>query len=225
MNDRPDNPLQKLLEMFPKLSRKQAELLLARNESFEQIVVRVLDNNIEAPFVSLSDIVLTPASSIQYLHSLNYPEVFAKQFLLESADSIKRLREEAKSCLEDARILNEKAQRHPIKRMRSHYSIEADNLRNKAKELNRKAALTIMRKTLEKGSDVDLHGLHLKESVNFIEDILYRNRIWKIRIITGREYNSKKLRSAIIELMTKKGYKIKDDGPAIICERKRISQQ
>lgn len=203
-----------LLAMFPKLTREQARGLAATGDDISVLVTRVLDNNIDAPSVPIREIAWRGPAVWSYSTPYNYPEVFRSRFRDVSA-CVEDLRKEAAKLFRAASAAGQSALGHPIKPARTHYSIEADELRSDAEVLNRRAAMLLMRRSLESGGPVDLHGLFVNECLGFLDDLLRFYRFREVVLVTGRKYNSSKLRPAVEEWLIKNHFSIIDEGPAL----------
>lgn len=205
-----------LLEMFPHLKRAQAESLAATEDDLSVLVTRVLDNNLEVPSIELKDIVRNSRSLCSYKREYNYPEVFQPLYR-DLHVSVKELRAKASQLHKKASENTKDAINHRVKSARPHYSIEADDLRSEANELNKRAAMLIMRQSLERDGPVDLHGLYVNEAISFIEDLYAFYNFKKITFATGRKYNSPRLRPAVEEWLVKNNFIISDEGPCILA--------
>lgn len=210
------------MEMFPKLTKQQVRCLAATGDDFSVLVTRVLDNNIDAPSVPVSSIAYSCPKSWVCEVPYHYPEVFQPYFA-DIQECVERLRAEALQLHEQARSHGRSAVGHPVRPARAHYSIEADNARNKAGDLNRRAAMLLMRRSLENSGPIDLHGLYVDEALCFLEDLVRFNRPREMVIVTGRKYNSSRLRPAVEKWLTGCGFTCMDEGPSLRAVRKSIT--
>ena len=209
-----------LLEMFPHLKASQAESLAATGDDLSVLVTRVLDDNVEAPSVELKEIVRSSRGVCSYEREYNYPEVFQPLYK-DLCASVQELRAQASKLYREADRNTGEAIGHRMKCTRSHYSIEADDLRARAGDLNKRAAMLIMRQSLEKSGPVDLHGLYVNEAILFIEDLFRFYNFKTVTFATGRKYNSPKLRPAVEEWLTKHGFMVSDEGPCILATARK----
>lgn len=202
-----------LMELFPQLKEEQARNLANNGDDINVLITRVIDNNIECPSVPIKELSVNPQRNPKYTHEYNYPEIFQPYMHIEKC--VESLREKAAEYSKRAENNGKLGATHLIKEARSHYLIEADEQREIAKEKNREAAMIILRRALESNGPLDFHGLFVKEALLFLEDYYRYKKFDSLRIVTGRKYNSSKLRPAIEEWFKKKGFYVIDEGPVI----------
>lgn len=203
----------KLLEMFPQLTREQAISLASSNDDFSILVTRVLDNNVERPYTDLANITLCNQSNYPIPIEYNYPEVFCRVFHDIHASS-NDFRKKAAELFERIRIRGCNVG-HKFRPAQTHYSIESDDIRAMAEDYNRRAAMLLMRHTLETGKALDLHGLYVNEALLFLDDLYLFYRFTDITLVTGRKYNSPKLRPAVEKWLHKNNFIVIDEGPSL----------
>lgn len=211
------------MEMFPHLEERKAELLSKTGDDLSVIVTRIIDNNIDPPSVEVKD--FTRAQSTKYVKTkcYNYPEVFLRNCNVDLHLDVSFLRRQAAILNKEAADLGKKAMSFEIKEARYHFSIEAEKKREKAKELNYKAGLILMRKNIEKNGDIDLHGFTVEEAGKFIDDLYVFKKFDKIRFITGQAYNSQKIRPMVVEWLDKHGFNVYNEG-AVVFGVKKITE-
>lgn len=204
-----------LLEMFPELTKKQAHGLLKSGDDVNVIITRILDNNIESPTYDLKDLVRHNRTECMRLTTYNYPEIFEHMLLPSDSADVKQLREEASKLTEESVSLVKNAINHEIKSARIFYSIEAQEKREKASELNREAALAVMRMAALSSGPIDLHGLTVNEATGFMEDLLKFRKFKEITVVTGQIHKSSRLRPAIVAWFHSHGFVTSDRGPSL----------
>lgn len=216
--DSKDTIIQKLLEIFPHLTKEQAKSLAASNDSFSVLVTRVLDNNIERPYTDLKDLTKSTRSTQSIQKEYNYPEIFCRMFEDIHA-SVGSFRKRATDLYEQAQMI-QCATRYKFRSAHTYYSIEADDIRAMAEDYNRRAAMLIMRQALEQNKTVDLHGLYVNEALLFLDDLYLFYNFNHITLITGRKYNSLKLRPAVEKWLRKNDFIVSDEGPSLYATKK-----
>ena len=200
-----------LLEMFPKLKKSQARSLAASGDDISVLVTRVLDGNIERPFFDVA--VLRAPSAAPHPscpREYRYPEVFS-----EHAPGV-----DASACREQAGILYKQAEemsrreiRHKTRQAAQFYSARAGELRAQAEECNRQAAIALMRRALQRPDEIDLHGLHAQEAVDFLEDLYSRRQVRDVTVVTGCSNSSQRVRPAVERWLRGKGFATCSQGP------------
>lgn len=216
-----------LLEMFPKLTKKQAISLAKSGDDFSVIITRILDNNIESPVIDIKDIAVAKRGIQIIKKEYNYPEVFKDALgsrLMNLENVVRDLRKQAADLYEQAAALHTQPTPRTTQSLRAgcglHYAMEADEMREKAAGLNKQAAMLLMREALEKRGPIDLHGLFVKEALAFIDDLYRYYNFKRILFCTGREFNSKTLRPAVEKWLKGHGFIVSDEGP-YLCGYKR----
>lgn len=209
------------MEMFPDLEENKAEFLSKTGDNISVIITRILDNNIDPPTIDIKD--FSRAASTRYIQKqhYNYPEVFTRNCKIDMHLDVEFLRRQAATLNREASELGKKAMNFEIKEARYYFSIEAEEKREKAKELNDKAVQILMRRVMERNGDIDLHGFTVEEARKFIDDLYHFKKFEKIRFITGQTYNSSKVRPMVIEWLDKHGFNAHDEG-AIVYGVKKI---
>ncbi|KAI5168715.1 hypothetical protein PAEPH01_0356 [Pancytospora epiphaga] len=210
-----------LMEMFPRLSKKDAKYLAETGDDISVLVTRVLDDNIDTPTIPISSITCSPPRVQKIDISYNYPEVFQTRFD-NIQECVEKIREEAQRLHEEAFSCGRNAVGCRIKPARGHYGIESDILRERAGVLNRNAAMLLMRRSLENGGAIDLHGLYVKEALLFLEDLVRSNRPREMVLVTGRKYNSSKLRPAVEKWLMEQGFSVFSEGPSLRAIKKSV---
>lgn len=216
---------EQLKELFPHLKNENLDFLSSTGDDINVLITRVLDNNIEPPSFYLNELVRTNYPQISVKYSFNYPEVFEDYSTINMHQDIKGLRAEASILIQEANELTKKAISHPIKETRYHYSIEANNKREHAKEINRKAVAILMRKIVENTGPIDLHGFTVDECIKFMDDLFYFKKFTEIQVITGQKYNSMKIRPAMEKWFEKNNFVWWDAGPGLFAKRKAYFQR
>lgn len=212
-----------LLEMFPNLTKRQAMNLANSGDDINILITRVLDNNIENPVHNVKDMFYRGKTKYVPVLDLNFPEVFKRHSSIDSSLDVKDIRKEAAALNEEAYGLTKLAIGHEIKSTRIHYSIEAGERRQVAAELNKKAALSLMRKVVESAGPVDLHGFTVKEAILFMDDLYKIRKFERIEVVTGQAYKSSRLRPAIKEWLERHGFTSSDLGPSILGIRRKCT--
>lgn len=213
-----DNIKKSLMEMFPELDEKKAELLAKTNDDINILITRVLDNNIDPPSLDMKE--LCPGNRTRYIEKKNYNYREAFEENIDMHVDISYLRRQASTLNKEASELLKQGGCHAIREARSYYIIEADKRLEKAKELNRKAAVVLMRRSLESTDAIDLHGFTIDETVKFMDDLYLFKRFNKIKVITGQKYNSLKIRPAVEEWFKKHGFDCYEQGPCVLAIKK-----
>lgn len=204
-----------LMEMFPKLTETQAESLISTGDDINIIITRILDNNIEGPVLEIKDLIAAPVFTESPKPVYNYPEVFDGGNGVDMHQDVRVLRSKAAAINERVRLLKMQAVSHEIKSSRTYFSIEADNLKEEADALNRTAAAITMKRSLDAGGPIDLHGLTVAEVLKFMDDLHRFSRFKSAVFITGKKFNSQKIRPAVEKWLVEHGYSIKEEGPCI----------
>ncbi len=223
--------VEKLLEIFPQLTRSEAMTLGSSGDPFSILVERVLNNNIERPYseIKLFQNYYNDVSNLKnynYTGSLksikkkyNNPTVFE----ILSADINKKIeyyRSEAKIIQDEIKDCMNNADKCPDT-AKPYYINKADSLREKADYFNKQAVMLLIRLAIKKNRVVDFHGFFVKEALLFLDDLYLYYGFKRITIITGRKDKSHKLRPAVEKWFTNNGFDFFDDGPKIIgIERK-----
>lgn len=214
MEEKPrEDVIRALMEMFPHLSREQATKLADSGDDISVLVTRVLDNNIDRPFAFLSDATVHSRSAPRIYREYNYPEIFQARY--SDPSDHPALREKARDFFEKARGYRRETSQFRMRGAREFYSVEADDLRARARDCNRRAAVLIMREALGMGWPIDLHGLYLEEAIGFIDDLYARVPFREASFITGSEYNSTRLRPAVTQWLQKRHFRVLDEGPLV----------
>lgn len=227
----------KLLEIFPQLKKEEAHTLAFSRDPFSVLVTRVLNNNIERPY---SDIKLFK-NQINYRKiekEYNYKEVMQNKnlsslkktynnpeiFEIASANiknAIADFREKAKENYERMKLIMH-SNGYCIRTTRHLYLSDLDNLRSKAEQLNKQAAMLLIRLAVINDQEIDLHGFYVKEALLFLDDLYLYSNFNKIGLITGRKTKSQKIRPAVEEWLKKNGFNFYEDGPKIYAIQKNI---
>ncbi|KAI4292552.1 hypothetical protein PAPHI01_1826 [Pancytospora philotis] len=203
-----------LMEMFPKLTEAQARSLVLTGDDFSVLVTRVLDNNIGAPMVPLKEMTYRGRAAPKVPRVYNYPEVFRPVYANRHGN-VEELRHEAGALHREAEQSAKYGSGQRAPEVRTHYGIENDVLRERAGHFNREAAMLIMRRSLEQGGPIDLHGLYVNEALKFLDDYLVRYRPKDIVLVTGRQYNSARLRPAVEKWLKDNNFMVHDEGPSL----------
>lgn len=212
-----------LKELFPELTEPQLEFLVGTSDDINVLITRVLDKNIEPPKFELRELVRTSYAQPQIKHTYNYPEVFARNCMINMHQDIEFLRKQASLAQAEAIQLVKQAVGHPIKETRGHFSIEAEKKKQIAQSFRREAAIVSMRKIVENNTEViDMHGFTVQEALQFMDDLLHFKRFTEIQVITGQKYNSSKLRPALEEWFNKKQFIWIDAGPSLKAKKKAV---
>jgi len=226
-----------LMELFPELSEEQADALARTGDDISVLITRVLDNNVDPPTVDIKELYRGDISSAPILqceksrdgvHSAyyssrlkspapqagvaakaarsevaehyNYPEAFEPNTPIDMHADVKALRRRAGEVMRSGR-------------------------REEARSLNRAAALVLMRRVVElfrvgEEGVLDLHGLTVEEAGKFMDDHFRFSHGFRgcerIRVVTGQEFNSKRIRPAVKEWAAGKGLECEDEGAAVI---------
>lgn len=211
---------QQLKELFPHLKNETLNFLASTGDDINVLITRIIDNNIDPPSFFLNELVRTNYPKANVGHAYNYPEVFTDHCSINMHQDIKGLRMKASALVKEANELTKKAISHPIKEARYHFSIESNNKREIAKEINREAVTIMMRKIVENIGPIDLHGFTVEECLGFMDDLLYFKRFTEIQVITGQKYNSMKIRPAMERWFEKNNFMWWDAGPGISARKK-----
>lgn len=156
------------------------------------------------------------ALSIDVHGSYNYPEVFERACNIDMHVDVEYLRKEAAALNRQASMLHEEMYQHQCKQERYSFGALAHEKKEKARELNIRAAIVLMRRIVEGNGAVDLHGLTASEAYGFIDDFYRFKSFERIRVITGQAYNSTKIRPAMERWFERNGFRCYDDGPCIV---------
>ncbi|KAM0680268.1 hypothetical protein GINT2_001653 [Glugoides intestinalis] len=213
-----NNTKKSLMEMFPDLDEKKAELLTKTSDDINILITRILDNNIDPPTFDMKELCL--GSRTRYVEKKNYNYQEAFESNIDMHVDIAYLRKQAAELNKEAAELSKQGVYHDIREARSHYIIEADERIEKAKELNRKAAIILMRRNLESTDAIDLHGFTADETVKFMDDLYLFKRFSKIKVVTGQRYNSLKIRPAVEEWFKRHGFDCYEQGPCVFAIKK-----
>lgn len=214
--------VESLAEMFPDVKKSQIRNLVKSGDDINVIITRILDNNIENHTYDLKDLVSCNKTIYTPTKIYNYPEVFEKISGISVLEDVNSIRKKASKLYEESNSLIKNAISHEIKSTRIYYSIEAQNKRDEADSLNRKAAMILMRRAVESNGAIDLHGLCVKEAQMFIDDLYTFRNFKEITVVTGQAYKSKKLRPAMEKWFKDHGFTVVDKGASLYASKKRF---
>lgn len=231
-----------LIELFPELTEKQAQMLAQTGDNISILITRVLDGNIDPPTTDIKDLWQgdsSGAASLEYRRAADGTHNVYFSSRLEEADSKQILQDNSiiqdrnistrynyPEVYEDITTIDMHVDVHGLRKRAGELNTEAAELydkesrlceqkRREARELNRRAVLVLMRRIVESGM-VDLHGFAVEEAMMFMNDYYKFRKYEKIRIITGQEYNSKKIRPAVKEWLEMNGFEWEDEGASVI---------
>lgn len=216
-----DEIYENLLILFPDLSKKDAKRLSQSTDDFNVIITKVLDNNLEGPEVSLKDIVISKPTVLNVNNLYyNYPEVFKNQIHIN--EDINELRKKAFLLYKEAKEVKANGFGTKCKDMVGTYLLESDNIKDRAMEYDKRAAQILMKRIVNKGGAIDLHGLKVHEALLFMDDYYTYKPFKKIEVITGKMKKDGTLRPAIERWFVKHGFGIEDIGPAFIAVKTNL---
>ncbi|ELA41182.1 uncharacterized protein VICG_01781 [Vittaforma corneae ATCC 50505] len=175
------------------------------------------NNKHNACYLSAQQSIQTTASNISLYDNYNYPEVFEKTCSIDMHVDVEHLRKKAADLNKQASRLYAESAVHQFKQARCYFGMQADEKGERAKELNRKAAMVLMRRIVEGSGAVDLHGFTVEEASKFMDDLYKFRRFKKIKVITGQVHNSARVRPAMKRWFERNSFRCYDDGPCIVA--------
>lgn len=211
MEDTHDIEKQKIFikEMFPHVTDDEIDRLFISSRDINIIITKILDGSYKGFIINIKDLTHTKIPQKKFNTELYYPELFTNRGVDASSGDIDR--EKADKLY--SRILDIKSKQDICKnkKIREFYTEEKEQIFSEIDNLNRKRALMILNKSLQKPSMIDLHGLYTKEALMFVSDYIKVYNPKEIKLITGSLGNSQSLRPSVINLLKKLNYKVSDD--------------
>ncbi|EPR78522.1 hypothetical protein SLOPH_1868, partial [Spraguea lophii 42_110] len=217
-----------LKEIFPNISSDIIEQTINENNNIDEMIINLLEpSNVDVTpneyLYNMKEYIRRGGSKIEKKY--NYEEIFGKKHVDYNLDPLK-LRKEAFELYEKAQIIiSEASNKYSKKSLNpslTYYTDKAMKLQEKAKSLNHTASTIFLNNMLKRCEEftLDFHNLHVKESIDFLEDYIEVKNPQKMKIITGQKYNSVRLMPEITKYLNTKKYKTKENGPAIIAIKK-----
>ncbi|KAG0432414.1 Smr domain-containing protein [Dictyocoela muelleri] len=213
-----------LKEMFPDTPSEKLNQVINSHDTLESMINTLLnpDISVEIPLKTYLESIKVPRSNLQKLErKLYFPEIFGCND--NKIYDHFSLRKEARQLYE---LRDEKFERSKEEFKRNGlfrevavvYSDEAEELNRKAKEIDRKACISVIREMMMRvdKDTLDLHNLYVKEALMLVSDYLNINKPSVITLIVGQSFSSHALRPSVIEFLDKKNYDVNEDGPKVI---------
>ncbi|KAK6089751.1 hypothetical protein P3W45_001253 [Vairimorpha bombi] len=211
MEDTHDIKKQKVFikEMFPYVSDEEIDRLFISSRDVNIIITKILDGSYKGFTINLKDLARTKIPQKKFNKELYYPELFTNRGVNASSGDIDR----EKTFKLYSRIQDIKSRQDfcKDKKIREFYTEEKERIFSEIDNLNRKRALMILNKSLQKPNMLDLHGLYTKEALMFVSDYIKVYSPKEIKLVTGSLGNSQSLRPSVINLLKKLNYKVSDD--------------
>lgn len=208
-------------EMFPHVNNDDVDYLIRTNSNVDMIVTKILTNEYKGFKINLKELVIKPSRSVIEVQELYYPEIFNNNFIDEHID-IQKVREEAQDLYKKANEYSKKGTNYKTRQSRDYYNEEINELIEKAKRLDRKAALVIIKKSISNPHFIDLHGLYVQEALMFLNDFVNKIKPKKFNVITGQEKIEGNLRPSVISLLKKRNYIVIPEGPYLHVKRSKL---
>lgn len=206
-------------EMFPHVEDCEIEHLVKTNGNLDSIVSKILTGEYKEFKINLKEMVLkhshtvTPAS-----RELYFPEIFNSSFIDEHID-VDDVRRQASELYEQASGHSKKDVSYKARHARDYYVEETDCLIERAKELNRRAALVVIKRSIRNPRLIDLHGLYVREALMFLSDFISRMHPREFGIVTGQEKTAGTLRPSVISMLRKNRYSVSEEGPCVYAKK------
>ncbi|WUR02527.1 SMR domain-containing protein [Vairimorpha necatrix] len=201
-------------DMFPHLTKEDIENLFISSNDINIIITKILDGSYKGINLNMKELSIVNFRQKKQEADLYYPELFNNKGVDVSSGDLDRQKTDA--IFSRIKNIKNKLNICKDKKVLEYQTEEKQKLYSELEDLNRKRALMILNKSLQKPGMIDLHGLYTKEALMFASDYIKIYNPKQINFITGCSGNSQSLRPSLINFLIGKGYKIFDkDDPYI----------